>query len=211
MSGKMNVLFLFDDQHNADCLGYAGHPLVKTPHLDRLAADGVYFNNMYCCGAICGPSRTSFFTGTYLRAHGHYQNTGDLRRPIPNLVEILKTHGYHTFQAGKNHLPPAIADHFDEMHTIATYQRYAESKVRETDIRNFIGAMSGDTRKGIFVTTSTFDEKAKTKAKDAHHTIILIDGSRLVDLMHKFNVGVQIKNRYEIKAIDNDFFESEAV
>ena len=90
-------------------------------------------------------------------------------------------------------------------------KRYTESKVRETDIRNFIGAMSGDTRKGIFVTTSTFDEKAKTKAKDAHHTIILIDGSRLVDLMHKFNVGVQIKSRYEIKAIDNDFFESEAV
>ena len=71
--------------------------------------------------------------------------------------------------------------------------------------------MSGDTRKGIFVTTSTFDEKAKTKAKDAHHTIILIDGSRLVDLMHKFSVGVQIKSQYEIKAIDYDFFESEAV
>ena len=90
-------------------------------------------------------------------------------------------------------------------------KRYSESKVRETDIRNFIGAMSGDTRKGIFVTTSTFDEKSKTKAKDAHHTIILIDGSRLVDLMHKFNVGVQIKIKYEIKAVDNDFFESEAV
>lgn len=90
-------------------------------------------------------------------------------------------------------------------------KRYTESKVRETDIRNFIGAMSGDTRKGIFVTTSTFDEKAKTKAKDAHHRIILIDGSRLVDLMHKFNVGVQTKSHYEIKVVDNDFFESEAV
>lgn len=90
-------------------------------------------------------------------------------------------------------------------------KRYSEAKVRETDIRNFIGAMSGDTRKGIFVTTSTFDEKSRTKAKDAHHTIILIDGSRLVDLMHKFNVGVQIKSSYEIKAVDNDFFESEAV
>jgi restriction system protein len=90
-------------------------------------------------------------------------------------------------------------------------KRYAENKVRETDIRNFIGAMSGDTRKGIFVTTSTFDEKAKTKARDAHHTIILIDGSRLVDLMHKYNVGVQTKSVYEIKAIDNDFFEAENI
>jgi len=90
-------------------------------------------------------------------------------------------------------------------------KRYSENKVRETDIRNFIGAMSGDTRKGIFVTTSTFDEGAKTKAKEAHHTIILIDGSKLVNLMHKFNVGVQVKNRYEVKMIDNDFFDDEEI
>lgn len=90
-------------------------------------------------------------------------------------------------------------------------KRYSENKVRETDIRNFIGAMSGDTRKGIFVTTSGFDEKAKIKARDAHHTIILIDGIKLVDLMHKYNVGVQTKNYYEVKAIDNDFFDSEEV
>lgn len=87
-------------------------------------------------------------------------------------------------------------------------KRYNENKVRETDIRNFIGAMSGDTRKGIFVTTSAFDEKAKIKARDAHHTIILIDGPKLVNLMHKYNVGVQTKNFYEVKAIDNDFFDS---
>lgn len=90
-------------------------------------------------------------------------------------------------------------------------KRYSENKVRETDIRNFIGAMSGDTRKGIFVTTSGFDEKAKMKARDAHHTIILIDGIKLVDLMHKYNVGVQTKNYYEVKAIDNDFFDSEEI
>lgn len=90
-------------------------------------------------------------------------------------------------------------------------KRYSENKVRETDIRNFIGAMSGDTRKGIFVTTSSFDEKAKNKARDAHHTIILLDGSKLVDLMHKYNVAVQIKSVYEVKAVDNDFFDSEEI
>lgn len=90
-------------------------------------------------------------------------------------------------------------------------KRYKENKVREPDIRDFIGAMSGDTRKGIFVTTSSFDDKAKNKARDAHHTIILIDGSKLVDLMHKFNVGVQTKNLYEIKVVDVDFFDSEGI
>lgn len=88
-------------------------------------------------------------------------------------------------------------------------KRYGENKVREKDIRNFIGAMSGDTQKGVFVTTSSFDVKAVQKAENAHHTIILIDGLKLVDLMHQYNVGVQVKSTYEVKELDNDFFESE--
>ena len=89
-------------------------------------------------------------------------------------------------------------------------KRYGENKVREKDIRNFIGAMSGDTQKGVFVTTSTFDVGAIKKASDAHHTIILIDGKKLTDLMHEFNVGIQIKSVYEVKELDLDFFESDS-
>lgn len=88
-------------------------------------------------------------------------------------------------------------------------KRYGENKVREKDIRNFIGAMSGDTSKGVFVTTSTFDDGAVKKAHDAHHNIILINGSKLVDLMHTYNVGVQVKTTYEIKELDEDFFEGQ--
>ncbi len=88
-------------------------------------------------------------------------------------------------------------------------KRYNENKVREKDIRNFIGAMSGDTRKGVFITTSTFDDSAIKKAREAHHSIILIDGAKLVDLMHQYNVGIQVKTIYEVKEIDNDFFEEE--
>jgi restriction system protein len=86
-------------------------------------------------------------------------------------------------------------------------KRYDDNKVREKDIRNFIGAMSGDTTKGVFVTTSDFDKGAIQKAHDAHHTIILIDGSKLVDLMHQYNVGFQIKATYDVKILDDDFFE----
>lgn len=88
-------------------------------------------------------------------------------------------------------------------------KRYKEeNKVREPEIRNFIGAMSGDVRKGIFVTTSVFDYAAVAKATgDRNHTIILIDGNKLVDLMIKFNIGIQIKSNYEAKEIDEDFFE----
>lgn len=88
-------------------------------------------------------------------------------------------------------------------------KRFNEGKVREKDIRNFIGAMSGDTNKGVFVTTSDFDEKALEKARSAHHKIICIDGKKLVTLMHEFNVGIQIKMTYEIKQIDEDFFDEQ--
>lgn len=87
-------------------------------------------------------------------------------------------------------------------------KRYAENKVREKDIRNFIGAMSGDTMNGVFVTTSTFDEAAIVKAREAHHKIILIDGVKLTELMFEFGVGVQTINTYEMKEVDDDFFEA---
>ncbi len=86
-------------------------------------------------------------------------------------------------------------------------KRYDETKVREPDIRNFIGAMSGDTQKGIFVTTSSFDEKAVDKARTASHTIVLVDGNKLVDLMYQYGVGVQVRDTYKVKSVDQDFFE----
>ena len=52
----MNVLFIMTDEHNARFLSCAGHPDVKTPHLDRLAAEGVRFDNAYCNNTICTPS-----------------------------------------------------------------------------------------------------------------------------------------------------------
>jgi restriction system protein len=88
-------------------------------------------------------------------------------------------------------------------------KRFTDNKVREKDIRNFIGAMSGDTNKGVFVTTSEFDSGAIIKANQAHHKIILIDGKKLVDLMHQYNVGVQVKMTYDIKQLDVDFFEEQ--
>ena len=87
-------------------------------------------------------------------------------------------------------------------------KRYSDgNKVREPEIRNFIGAINRDTNKGVFVTTSLFDEKAIKKASDANQKIILIDGHYLVDLMYKYNIGIQIKDSYEIKELDSDFFE----
>lgn len=128
------------------------------------------------------------------------------------ILILLKKMGYGDFietsKSGDGGIDGIINEDKLGLEKIYTQaKRYNENKVREKDIRNFIGAMSGDTRKGVFITTSSFDSSAVKKAKEAHHTIILIDGAKLVDLMHQYNVGVQVKTLYEVKELDNDFFE----
>ena len=128
------------------------------------------------------------------------------------ILILLKKMGYGDFIETKKSFDGGIDGIINEdklgLEKIYTQaKRYNENKVRETDIRNFIGAMSGDTSKGVFITTSTFDDSAVKKAREAHHTIILIDGIKLVDLMHQYGVGVQVRNTYEVKEVDEDFFE----
>lgn len=130
------------------------------------------------------------------------------------ILILLKKMGYGDFietsKSGDGGIDGIINEDKLGLEKIYTQaKRYNENKVREKDIRNFIGAMSGDTSKGVFITTSSFDDSAIKKAREAHHSIILIDGSKLVDLMHQYNVGVQVKTIYEIKEVDNDFFEGE--
>ena len=130
------------------------------------------------------------------------------------ILILLKRMGYGDFietsKSGDGGIDGIINEDKLGLEKIYTQaKRYNENKVREKDIRNFIGAMSGDTSKGVFITTSTFDDSAIKKAREAHHSIILIDGAKLVDLMHQYNVGVQVKTVYEVKEVDNDFFEED--
>ncbi|WP_034889538.1 restriction endonuclease [Gillisia sp. Hel_I_29] len=130
------------------------------------------------------------------------------------ILILLKKMGYGDFvetsKSGDGGIDGIINEDKLGLEKIYTQaKRYNENKVREKDIRNFIGAMSGDTSKGVFITTSTFDDAAIRKAKEAHHSIILVDGAKLVDLMHQYNVGIQIKTVYEVKEVDNDFFEGD--
>ncbi|WP_295421301.1 restriction endonuclease [Sulfurovum sp.] len=128
------------------------------------------------------------------------------------ILILLKSMGYGDFietsKSGDGGIDGIINEDKLGLEKIYTQaKRYNENKVREKDIRNFIGAMSGDTSKGVFITTSTFDDAAIKKAREAHHSIILIDGAKLVDLMYQYKVGVQTKTIYEVKELDNDFFE----
>lgn len=93
-SKGMNVLLITADQFRADCLSSAGHPLVKTPHLDRLAEEGTRFAQHFGQCPPCGPSRTSLLTGMYQMNHRSVQNGTPLDASFTNLAEMARTVGY---------------------------------------------------------------------------------------------------------------------
>ncbi|UCD27786.1 MAG: sulfatase-like hydrolase/transferase [Planctomycetota bacterium] len=115
-SNRPNVLVIYADQHRFDCLGAMGNPDVKTPNLDRLARDGVLFNNSFCVWPVCTPSRYSLLTGQYVRQHGGRSNRCTLQPGTPTFANILREAGYKTKAVGKMHFMPAYLDvGFDEL------------------------------------------------------------------------------------------------
>lgn len=102
---KYNILFIIADQHNAKTLGCYGHPDVRTPYLDQLAADGMRFNKAYTQSPICTPSRMSIFTGQYPHNHGYFGLKGRHPDHLPTMLTHFKKHGYVNGIVGKFHTP----------------------------------------------------------------------------------------------------------
>src|SRR5437588_3427487 len=75
---RPNILIIMPDELRADALGYAGHPVYRTPHVDRLAREGVAFTNAYCTSPLCMPARASMISGTYPHNHHIQDNAGRL-------------------------------------------------------------------------------------------------------------------------------------
>jgi choline-sulfatase len=99
-----NILLLLSDQHRADAMACAGDTIVRTPGLDRLAAEGVRFGNAFCTSPLCMPSRASFTTGLYAHNHGVLSNAaGNLLPVLPTFMRALQAAGYHTAGIGKFH------------------------------------------------------------------------------------------------------------
>ncbi|MCD6351936.1 MAG: sulfatase-like hydrolase/transferase [Armatimonadetes bacterium] len=105
MSSQPNVLFIISDQHNAKVLGHAGHPTVRTPNLDRLAAEGVRFTRAISQSPICTPARVSYFSGQYVHNHGYYGLGGPNPEGLPTMLGHFRRFGYRTAAVGKIHCP----------------------------------------------------------------------------------------------------------
>ena len=90
----MNVLFVTADQWRGDCLSCLGHPAVRTPNLDRLAADGVLFERHFAQATPCGPSRASLHTGLYALNHRSITNGTPLDARHKTLASLVRAGGY---------------------------------------------------------------------------------------------------------------------
>ena len=106
---KKNLLFIITDQQQSKALSIAGNTVVKTPNLDRLAKQGVYFKNAYTPSAVCTPARSSILTGHSVENTGmHHNNKAYFHKEeglmlMPTFDEILTEAGYHAEYYGKWH------------------------------------------------------------------------------------------------------------
>ena len=103
-----NILFILSDNHRWDAMALAGHPFVRTPALDRLAREGLHFENAFCTTPLCSPARASFLTGRYAWQHGvrNHAERAVWRQDHVTFLELLKRHaGHRTAFIGKWHMP----------------------------------------------------------------------------------------------------------
>jgi arylsulfatase A-like enzyme len=105
VSNRPNIILCMGDDHGWGDLGHRGHPFVKTPHLDRMAREGLRFDRWYSAAPVCSPTRGSCLTGRHPYRYGiTFANAGKMLRSEITLAEILAAQGYATGHFGKWHL-----------------------------------------------------------------------------------------------------------
>lgn len=117
---RPNIVLIVADDHGTDAIGAYGNRVIKTPNLDRLAAEGVRFTSAFATTASCSPSRSVLLTGLQGHSNGMYglaQSPFNFQTSprIKSLPAMLSANGYRTAIVGKNHLAPAAVYKFDEM------------------------------------------------------------------------------------------------
>jgi len=111
MSEKKQFVFIMTDTQGANCVGCYGRPELRTPNLDRMAAQGARFDRAYTTSPVCTPARGAIFTGTFPHTNGAWANEQPLGFNIKTVGERLTDQGIHTGYMGKWHL--AALDYFD--------------------------------------------------------------------------------------------------
>jgi len=105
-----NIILLMGDDHGWDEVGYNGHPFVKTPVLDEMAASGLRFDRFYSGHSSCSPTRGSFITGRHPNRYGTFSPGWSIRPEEISIAHLMKKAGYASAHFGKWHLGPVKKD-----------------------------------------------------------------------------------------------------
>ena len=117
-----NILLIMADQLAPQFTGAYGHPVVKTPHMDALAARGMRFDSAYCNSPLCAPSRFSFMAGQHITSICAYDNASEFPSSVPTFAHYLRQMGYRTSLSGKMHfVGPDQLHGFEERVTTDVY------------------------------------------------------------------------------------------
>ena len=121
-SSRPNILVIQADQLTPGVLPAYGHPLVKTPHIDALAENGVVFESAHCNFPLCVPSRASMMAGRLAHNIGSWDNAMEMPASIPTVAHYLRRADYHTVLCGKMHfIGPDQVHGFNERITTDIY------------------------------------------------------------------------------------------
>ncbi|MGL4914582.1 MAG: sulfatase-like hydrolase/transferase [Romboutsia sp.] len=101
---KPNIIVFFSDQQRYDTVGAYGQQLNITPNLDKMAEEGVKFENAFTCQPVCGPARSCMQTGKYATQTNCFVNDIGLKEDEQTIAKILSNQGYETAYIGKWHL-----------------------------------------------------------------------------------------------------------
>lgn len=119
---RPNILFIQADQLAANALKAYGNKTVKAPNIDRLAENGVVFENCYCNLPMCGPSRASMHAGKLPFSIGMYDNASEFHADIPTFAHYLRSMDYRVEMSGKMHfVGPDQLHGYDKRHTTEIY------------------------------------------------------------------------------------------
>ena len=168
--GKRNVLLIIADQMTPLLTGVYGHPVVRTPNLNRLAENGIRFDAAYTPCPLCAPARACLFTGKYTSNNRVYDNAASLHCDEPTLCHYLTQAGYDTALSGKTHFVGA-----DQLHgfrkrfipniypTDFAWTKHRDKKKPKSHARSYTGAA---VKVGVENRNLTFDENAHHHALD---------------------------------------------
>jgi len=162
-----NILFILSDDHRWDAMSCMRHPIIKTPHLDRLSSEGVHFKNAFVTTSLCSPSRASFLTGQYAHTHGVKNNLTVWNNENITFLEILKQAGYDTAFIGKWHMPGKGLPKLRGVDRFISFT-IQEGQGRYFDCPLYIDGVLTE-RKGKYITDDLTDfaiEFIKTKRKN---------------------------------------------